>query len=99
MRVPQMTTRRWMAVILILVTYSLAVRSAVFLMLASYHEAQLPARVDTSAYSWVYYDRSGNVMTAAQVKASRQHQDLWKRYRTAAVWPWMPVDPDVPDPD
>jgi hypothetical protein len=94
-----MTTRRLMAAILVLTTFSLAFRSLAFVGLAAYHESTMPHRVDHSYRRPVYYNRIGKVMTKAEVKAARRHKDLSKRYRMAAAWPWFPLDPNLPDPD
>jgi hypothetical protein len=99
MRLPRMTTRRWMAMILVGVTYSLACRSLALVALAAYHESKLPHRWDGPYYSPVCYDRSGRVMTKAQVRAAREHRDLAKDCRKAALWPWLPVDPTLPEPE
>jgi hypothetical protein len=37
-------------------------------------------------------------MTRAEVKKSAWHAALAEKYRHAALYPWLPVEPDPPEP-
>jgi hypothetical protein len=47
---------------------------------------------------YVYFDLAGKVMTTDEVKGAIRHEALAPKYRYAARHPWLPVEPDPPEP-
>ena len=92
MRLPRMTTRRWMVAVAILAvgleaTAALFRRHHALLQRAAYHEKIERLVTDT----------------AAQVRANAairdRHARLKEKYWRAARYPWLPVGPDPPEPE
>ena len=97
MRMPRMTTRRWLIAVLVLGLGMGAMVGGVrlkrrrdsFLARARFHaqteaacrEAGRPAP-DPSDWPIIEYDAA-----------------MARKYRRAARYPWLPVEPDPPDPD
>jgi hypothetical protein len=115
MRLPRMTTRRWMvAVALVSIPLSgyksrqLKQRHDYFLSRLEYH-----ARREDEAVGW---ERTDRIMVEREKRAGsrcddlRRHLDqisqgveyysaLARKYRRAARYPWLLVEPDPPEPD
>jgi hypothetical protein len=47
----------------------------------------------------VYFDANDREMTPDGVKSSAWHAALAEKYRQAALYPWLPVEPDPPEPE
>jgi hypothetical protein len=88
-----------MAVIAVTVVCALACRSLWLAVLAAYHRSKAVYCFVSSDGGCIAYARDGRAMTSAEVKASPRHRDLARTYGMAAAWPWLPVDPDSPDPE
>jgi hypothetical protein len=92
MRLPRMTTRWWMvAVVGVFLT---AARSV-------YLQRQLAHRQRAA-----YHEKIERLVTdtpAAQVRANAairdRHARLKEKYWRAARYPWLPVEPDPPEPE
>ncbi len=70
------------------------------LSLADYHASMVVSAVACSRTSrCTFIDRSGRVMTSAEVRASAWHQKLAAKYGEAALRPWLPIEPDPPPPE
>jgi hypothetical protein len=93
MRVPRMTTRRWMiaaAVVAVMLAPDIAAalfrRHLALRQRAAYHE-----EIEKLAKA------------AAQVRANAairdRHARLKEKYWRAARYPWLPVEPDPPEPE
>ncbi len=88
--IPRMTTRRWMVAVAAVAPLCLEHRRRSFESLAAYHESRrvvawsiLPPR-DIHRYA-------GEVL--------EWHAALARKYRHAARYPWLPVEPDPSPPD
>jgi hypothetical protein len=46
-----------------------------------------------------YVDGQGMPATARQVRNSAWHHELYSKYRLAANYPWLPIEPDPPEPE
>ena len=120
MRLPRMTTRRWMVAVAVAgILCLLAHRHRRFSSRAAYHESKTIARMfidpgkkrvgreiareDMKSQmlvrgrSFIFLDGNGNVMTTEAVKAALRHEELARRYRDAASFPWFPIAPDESD--
>jgi hypothetical protein len=49
--------------------------------------------------SHVYFDANDLEMTQDEVKKSAWHAALAEKYRHATLYPWLPVEPDPPEPE
>jgi hypothetical protein len=100
MRLPRMTTRRWMvAVACVAVALALRIakerRIADFVRTAEFHEKQA-ARLRRSHHElgWI----KTPPLTDKEIEILYYHNWLSIKYRTAASRPWLPVKPDPPEP-
>ena len=67
--------------------------------LAKYHASKTVDWIGCSRYTrCIYVDRSGKVMTGADVQASGWHQQLASKYWEATRHPWLHIEPDSPPP-
>jgi len=46
-----------------------------------------------------YTDGQGRPATAEQFKKSEWHRKLYSKYRLATNYPWLPIEPDPPEPE
>src|SRR5262245_56744936 len=99
MQLPRMTIRRWMIVVAVGTVCSLACRSLALAALAAYHESKSHYSIALSNRGCLYLDRDGNIMAPAGFKGCLEQRNLSKMYRKAAAWPWLPVEPDLPEPE
>ena len=105
MRPPRMTTRWWMiAVVVVGWACMLEHRRRSFTALAAYHQSKLAVmEVDIETSKGIrrhwYLDQTGYAMTADELKAAEWHKPLAEKYRHAARYPWLPVEPDPPPPE
>jgi hypothetical protein len=98
-----MTTRRWMiAVAVVGLLCLLEHRRRSFESLASYHRSRLARFVigqsldDLTVIRPIFRDRKP--LTTDEVKVATWHQAMARKYRQAARKPWLPVEPDPPEP-
>jgi hypothetical protein len=88
MRLPRMTTRRWMIAVAILAfLFGMADRSRRFSAIADLYDGHSEASVKTPDERrrlalWNAYNRA-----------------VCRKYRRAARHPWLPVEPDPPEPE
>ena len=104
MRLPRMTTRRWMVAVAILAV-GLEATAALFRRLlalrqrAAYHE-KIEKLVTATIGELDLAARSPRA--AAQVRANAairdRHARLKEKYWRAARYPWLPVEADPPEP-
>ena len=90
MRLPRMTTRRWMVVVAVLSVGLATVahhRGLVLRQRAAYHEKIERLVTDTSA---------AQVPVNAAIRD--RHARLKEKYWRAARYPWLPVGADPPEP-
>ena len=90
MPMPRMTTRRWMIAVAVVAILCLEARRRSFASLAAYHES-----------GWVVVITILPVMDVDEYlrRMSEWHAALARKYRHAARYPWLPVEPDLPRPD
>jgi hypothetical protein len=110
MRLPRMTTRRWMVAIAAAgLLCLLEHRRRAFESLAAYHRSKVihvdryfkSTAIDGTGVSHTtefWRDSQGKDLTGAEAKESDWHAALAEQYRTAAAQPWLPVRPDPPPP-
>jgi hypothetical protein len=113
MQLPRMTTRRWMILVvaiglLIGGGVQLKRRRDYFLSLAQSHQNEVDSSTArANALKWRFGDTSG--MTDQEIiSLSRSydrmmdradhHASLARKYERAARYPWLPVEPDQPEP-
>ena len=107
MRLPRMTTRRWMVVVAVVGTSvgaaMLAIRSRTYAALAALHtKSELECRRVVEAFKGRGFD--GEIWSDAIAYARRcrrlvpYHAALRHKYEHAARTPWLPVEPDPPEP-
>jgi hypothetical protein len=75
-------------------------RRTSFASLAVYHNSKTWHSMATfrGVASHVYFDSNDREMTRDEVKKSAWHAALAEKYRHAALYPWLPVEPDPPEP-
>jgi hypothetical protein len=113
MRLPRMTTRRWMivvAVVSLLISGGLRLkqRRDYFLSLARSHAQKMPS---STAEGKALKSRFGSTsgMRGEEILFLRRdfdrmmdradhHAGLVQKYHRAARYPWLPVEPDPPEP-
>jgi hypothetical protein len=102
MRLPRMTTRRWMAVVLVasllLGVLVMSRRAAHFMRLAAFHK-QAAIKIPR----WVIrVNARGDRLSHAASPEQRlldYHRKLAHKYENAAQHPWLPVEPDPAEPE
>lgn len=105
MRMPRMTTRRWMAAVLavaiaLTIGIKLGRRRREYLRRAAWHAELGRYGGDIFGDGVVLRSRPRTrprIMTS--LKRIEHHQRLAEKYRDASVRPWLPVEPDPPEPD
>jgi hypothetical protein len=101
MRLPRMTTRRWMIVIAVagvmmagIVHVRLKLRQRDFLALTTAHAQKVVAIADRKG------DLSRQQRESDRLAHSIDyHTSLVHKYEHAALHPWLPVEPDPPEPE
>ncbi len=88
MRIPRMTTRRW-----------LAAMATVALSVATWLCAERRRDYFTSLAEWHHDQIHDPPMSPRQQRFSIWHRDLSVKYRRAARYPWLPVAPDPTPPE
>jgi hypothetical protein len=107
MRLPRMTTRRWMIVVAIVANGSgawiLRARSHTYAIESGYHslmEAENRRFVGLYEAGSLGYTGRGSV--DAFIDQARRlaayHATLKRKYELASSRPWLPVEPDPPEP-
>ncbi len=92
MRLPRTTTRRWMiAVAAVALLCLLEHRRRSFESLAAYHESESRKMIAWSI------NPPGDVLRYAE-RVFEWHAALARKYRHAARYPWLPFEPDPPEP-
>jgi hypothetical protein len=98
-----MTTRRWMiAVAVVGLLCLLEHRRRSFEALAAYHHTRVAHFVivqsldDVTVIRRISRDRKP--LATDEVKVATWHEAMARKYRQAARNPWLPVEPDPPEP-
>ena len=100
MRLPRMTIRRWMVAVgvvaLTVTSVRLRERSLAYRRQAEHH-AWLAASSDFVVVDMggMYGDNYGRLSK----RGIAYHAAMARKYRQAARNPWLPVEPDPPEPD
>jgi hypothetical protein len=91
MRLPRMTTRRWMVAVAIMgIVLGVTIeRRNRFRKIAAHHRAELMKLV--SRMNPFSGDRSWRPL--------EWHESMARKYERAARFPWLPVKPDAPGPE
>jgi hypothetical protein len=105
MRLPWMTTRRWMAAVVAvsLCAWMLIIRSRSFAALAVSHaEGEKESRRIVEASEGMRFDPTIWKDWIAYARRSRRlllyHAALRRKYELASRRPWLSVEPDPPEP-
>ena len=98
MRLPRMTTRRWMIAVAVVVIVTLACRHFAFRALAVHHRSKTTWSIAMTNRGCISKDHNGKRMTGAEVNASPWHEEVSTIYERAAARPWLPVEPIPPEP-
>jgi hypothetical protein len=108
MRLPRMTTRRWMALVAVvaLAAGGIEWRRRQFLSLSKYHDSKivvlrLPPDFEISNLTWLERDDGDGRVTRLNrqgIALDIWHNKLRIKYQRAARYPWLPVAPDPPEP-
>jgi hypothetical protein len=106
MRLPRMTTQRWMiavaVVAIIMTTVGIRRRQNEFLQLAAYHKKEwshIVGRVSDDGVTWLRYDPLKRDWRLSSASESVYHAQMREKYEHAARYPWLPVAPDPPPPE
>jgi hypothetical protein len=107
MPLPRMTTRRWMIAVAVIAVgvgaWMLVMRARSYAALAAFHaesakecwrivEAAEDNRLDSATWKdWIAYARRCRRMFP-------YHAALRRKYERATHYPWLPVEPDPPEP-
>ena len=113
MPLPRMTTRRWMvavAIVALLISGGLRLkqRRDYFLSLARSHERKMPSSTAEGKALRSLFGSTSRMSGEAIMLLRRDfdrmmdradhHAALVRKYRRAARYPWLPVEPDPPEP-
>jgi hypothetical protein len=103
MRLTRMTTRRWMIVVAIVgLLCLLEHRRRSFESLAAYHQSRLGGFVIVQSLDDLslirLFRRDRKPLTTDEAKVATWHEAMARKYRQAARNPWLPVEPDPPEP-
>jgi hypothetical protein len=104
MRLPRMTTRRWMiAVAAVALLCLLEHRRRSFESLAAYHQSKLDRFLIWQSLDDLtvirLFHRDLKPLTTDEAKVPNWHEAMARKYRHAARYPWLPVEPDPPEPE
>jgi hypothetical protein len=90
MRLPRMTTRRWMIVVAVVgIALGMIERHERFRWIAVRHRGNVPKNLP------------GIKPVGMEDKVWRLfewHESMARKYERAARYPWLPVEPDPPEP-
>ena len=91
MRVPGMTTRRWMvAVAVVGIVLGVTIeRRERFRQIADYHQAEF-MKLASRMKPFAREDRDWHPL--------EWHETMKRKYERASALPWLPVEPDPPEP-
>jgi hypothetical protein len=100
MRLPRMTMRRWMIVVVIVGTMLgplvyLGQRSRRFDQISRVHVRAMSAGATEAAI----LKRRGDPRSKLAFARADYHQAMWLKYFNASRNPWLPVEPDPPEPE
>ena len=109
MRLPRMTTRRWMVLVAVFgVTIwgaLLAARNYAYWQLGVFHRNQIkcvlhgrPGMDGKYVYTPLAVDQQGKPTSKRQQAIDRWHESMPQKYWAASSRPWLPVPPDPPEP-
>jgi hypothetical protein len=104
MRLPQAAERRWMSAVaivaIVVVTGMLIQRSRSYASLASFHaEAEKECWRMLEASEGRQLDPEDRKDWIAHTRGVlRYHARMARNYRRAARYPWLPLEPDPPNP-
>lgn len=94
MRIPRMTTRRWMVAVvvasLLLGALAMVLRSREYSRIASAHGKM--------ELTLMIYSHVPGPEGLLRHRKERWHRELWWKYRNASRRPWLPLGPDPPEP-
>jgi hypothetical protein len=93
MRLPRMTTRRWMIAVA-------AVALACAVRVALNERSRRFTRI-AQGYDDIFIGRSGPISILRDrklVETIKWRLKMGRKYRRAARYPWLPVEPDPPEP-
>lgn len=105
MRLPRMTTRRWMlAVAVVALLCLLEHRRRTFRSRAAYHQSRLSGLGVALSYDghlrfYKHQDQGIKWLTNNEAKVPAWHEAMARKYRDGARYPWLPVEPDPPEPE
>ena len=108
MRLPRMTTRRWMVAVLIIGLlmggvvggYRLRRRYDNFVFCIQSHGVVLSFCREKHDPFWreIVGRYHGPISEAELLREIEYHEAMYRKYRHAALYPWLPVEPDPPEP-
>src|SRR3954451_14919639 len=98
MRLPRMTTRRWMIAVAVVAlacaaTIALMERSRRFARIARDHAGAGPV------ISYVHIVSGDETRLSWGRRVKSWHAEMAKKYQYAARYPWLLVEPDPPPPE
>ncbi len=105
--IPQMTTRRWMVAVAVVAIgfalWILVARSRSYAIHSNYHgtrEAKIRWIVEDYKAGRVGYSGrwSIEVLIDRERRLITYHEALKRKYELASYRPWLPVEPDPPEP-
>jgi hypothetical protein len=119
MRLPRMTTRRWIIVVAVigLMVIGLMLGSGVwlkqrrdhFLLLAQSHQKEVASSTARGKALKSRFGRTSGMSNEEIMDLQRDydqmidradhHASLARKYEQAARYPWLPVEPDPPEPE
>jgi hypothetical protein len=108
MRLPHMTTRRWMVAVAVVAVVMgggiwLRERRRSFESLAAYHQSKLDRfliwrSLDDLTVIRLFH-RDLKPLTTDEAKIATWHAAMARKYEQAARYPWLPVELDPPEPE
>ncbi len=118
MRLPRMTTRRWLVVVTVIglmigggvrLEVWLNQRRDYFLSLAQSHQNEVVSstargKALKSRKGWPSGKTTEEIMQLHRdydrmMDRAEHHESLARKYEQAARYPWLPVEPDPPEPE
>jgi hypothetical protein len=107
-RIARMTTRRWMIVVAVVALFmtrgEVRRRQNEFQQLAAYHQKARSlivagrGRTSGNMEIWLRHDPSKTSWRLSSVWRAAYHSAMREKYEHAARYPWLPVEPDPPEP-
>jgi hypothetical protein len=74
-------------------------RSERFQELAMYHYQRTPHGICCSLCDWSFIHAMRERWERQSPERNAWHAAQWRKYERAVRWPWLPVEPDAPEPD